>query len=100
MKREDPGIQQGKGPVLAAGGEQSTEWMEEVKTTAGRIFSAIQFSEELDSPILNSFAHEGKKAVGLFIPVLLNGTSSEVVDFQDVKALFRLIAELAGLGGE
>ena len=96
----EPGIQQGKGPVIVAGGEESAQWKEEVENAAGRIFTALQHTEEYQSPILNSFAHEGKRTVGLFLPVLFRGTSSEAVDFQDVKALFRLVLELAGLGEE
>lgn len=98
--KDDPDIRQGMGPVLLAGGDRSVQLMETVESGARDIYSAVQISKNLQSPLLNSFISEGKEAVGLFLPVLFAGTSAEVVDFQDVKALFRLVLKLTGSEGE
>lgn len=100
VDRDDPTINQGKGPVLIQGGEQSSLWMDTVKNTARDIFSAVQNTDKWQSSLLNSFMSEKKVSVGLFLPVLFSGTAGEVVDFQDVKALYRLVRELINGGGE
>lgn len=96
VTEESPEIQQGKGPVLVIGGEQSSRWGETVEEVSQGIFSALQQSDKYQAPLLSSFAGEGRVAVGLFLPVKFFGTPSELVDFQDVKALFRLVSKLAG----
>ena len=100
IDKDDMEIRQGKGPILVAGGEGSAEWMKNVETRARGIYAAVQISEKAQSPLLNSFISEGRVAVGLFLPVLFSGTAAEVVDYQDVKALFRLVTELIASGGE
>lgn len=97
---DDPVVKQGQGPLLLSGGKHSAQWTDEVRNQARNVFAAVQISDRYQSPLLNSFISEKRIAAGLFIPVLFAGTAAEVVDFQDVKALYRLVTELISDGEE
>jgi putative aminopeptidase FrvX len=81
------GIQTGKGPVLVYRTDKVNKMVNRIKDLAQSKGLPIQEAQDYESPLIAPFIETHEEIAGLFLPVRLASTPSEIVDFKDVESL-------------
>jgi putative aminopeptidase FrvX len=84
----------GEGPVLINKGRQDSKLKRLILESAESQDIKIQTAGEYESLLLNAFSGGEKDSAGLFIPAKFAFSPSEVIDFNDVKALEKLVTSI------
>ncbi len=88
---QNEGIHIGGGPVLIGKGKEVSKLNRLILKSAENRDIKIQTAGGYESLIMNAFSCSEKDFAGLFLPAQFAYTPSEVIDFNDIKALEKLV---------